>query len=288
MTIELRPLHGDFGIEILNVDISAGLGNAQFAEIEQAVEDYSVVLIKHQNLDDDLQRAFGNRFGELEFDHVTYGRDRRVNYVYRIGNIDRDGNHMPASHERVVFSTGNQMWHTDSSFRPAPAKFSISYAYEVTPQGGELEFVSARAAYARLPESLQSTINDLVVTHDYVFSRSKVSPDAVTPSHAESLPPVPQRLVRTNPVNGKKNYYVGSHARSIEGWSDSEARVLLDDLLDRAIQPECIYSHRWETQDLLIWDNRCVLHHGRPFDADRYRRRMHQIRVTCGCSSMDE
>ena len=113
---------------------------------------------------------------------------------------------MPASHERVVFSTGNQMWHSDSSFRPAPAKFSISYAYEVTPQGGELEFVSARAAYARLPESIRSTTDDLVVMHDYVFSRSKVSPDAVTPSHAESLPPVPQRLVRTNPVNGKKNY----------------------------------------------------------------------------------
>ena len=142
MTIELRPLHGDFGVEILNVDISAGLDDSEFSEIEQAVEDYSVVLMKHQNLDDDLQLAFSSRFGELEFDHVTYGRDGRVNYVYRIGNIDRDGNHMPASHERVVFSTGNQMWHTDSSFRPAPAKFSISYAYEVTPEGGELEFVT--------------------------------------------------------------------------------------------------------------------------------------------------
>ncbi|MEC9370476.1 MAG: TauD/TfdA family dioxygenase, partial [Pseudomonadota bacterium] len=106
MTIELRPLHDDFGIEILNVDISAGLDDTEFAEIERAVEDYSVVLIKHQNLDDDLQLAFGNRLGELEFDHVTYGRDRRINYVYRIGNIDWDGNHMPASHERVVFSTG--------------------------------------------------------------------------------------------------------------------------------------------------------------------------------------
>ncbi len=109
MTIELRPLHGDFGVEILNVDISAGLDDSEFSEIEQAVEDYSVVLMKHQNLDDDLQLAFSSRFGELEFDHVTYGRDRRVNYVYRIGNIDRDGNHMPASHERVVFSTGHQM-----------------------------------------------------------------------------------------------------------------------------------------------------------------------------------
>ena len=128
MTIELQPLHDDFGVEILNVDIADGLDDTEFAEIQRAVEEYSVVLIKHQNLDDGRQLAFGNRFGELEFDHVTYGRDRRINYVYRIGNIDRDGNQMPASHERVVFSTGNQMWHTDSSFRPVPAKFSISYA----------------------------------------------------------------------------------------------------------------------------------------------------------------
>lgn len=288
MTLELRKLHDDFGIEVLGVDIGEGLDDRQFLEIENAVEQYSVVLMRRQNLDDDRQLAFSKRFGELEFDHVTYGRERRINYVYRIGNVDRDGNHMPASHERVVFSTGNQMWHTDSSFRPVPAKFSISYAYEVTPEGGELEFVSARAAYARLPESMQATIRDLVVTHDYVYSRSKVSPDAVTPSHAESLPPVQQRLVRTNAVTGDKNYYVGSHARSIDGWDDQDARVLLDDLLDRAMQPEFIYSHRWEVQDLLIWDNRCVLHHGCPFDADQYRRCMHQTRVAGVCSSMDE
>ncbi len=288
MTIELRKLHDEFGVEVLGVEIGPGLDDVGFSQIEHAAERHSLVLLRGQDLDDERQLAFSKRFGELEFDHVTYGRERRINYVYRIGNVDREGKHMPASHERVIFSTGNQMWHSDSSFRPVPAKFSLSYAHEVTPEGGELEFVSARAAYAKLPDSLKATIEDLIVTHDYVFSRSKVSPDAVTPTHAESLPPVQQRLVRTNPVTGEKNYYVGSHARSIAGWSEEAARELLDDLLDRAIRPEHIYSHQWQLGDLLIWDNRCILHHGCPFDADRYRRRMHQTRVSCIDSSLEE
>ena len=288
MNLELRKLHDDFGVEVLGAEIGPDLDDHAFSQIEEAAERHSLVLLRNQKLNDERQLAFSKRFGELEFDHVTYGRDRRINYVYRIGNVDGEGKHMPASHERVIFSTGNQMWHSDSSFRPVPAKFSLSYAYEVTPEGGELEFVSARAAYAKLPHSLKATIDDLIVTHDYVFSRSKVSPDAVTSSHAESLPPVQQRLVRTNPVTGEKNYYVGSHARSIEGWSDEESRELLDDLLDRAVRPENIYSHQWQLGDLLIWDNRCVLHHGRPFDADRYRRRMHQTRVSCMHSSLEE
>ena len=107
-------------------------------------------------------------------------------------------------------------------------------------------------------------------------------------SLAASLPPVPQKLVRTNPVIGAKNFYVGSHARSIEGWSDEDARGLLDDLIERATRPECRYRHRWQVGDLLIWDNRCVLHRGRSYDADRYRRRMHQTRVAGLCSSLDE
>ena len=195
---------------------------------------------------------------------------------------------MPLEHKQVLFSTGNYMWHSDSSFRPVPTRYSISYAYEATPEGGELEFVSSRPAYARLPEDLKRTIDDLVVIHDYVFSRSKVSPDAVTPAHAASLPPVPQKLVRTNPTTKEKNYYVGSHARSIENWRDDDARVLLDDLLERATGQAHIFQHRWQAGDLIIWDNRCVLHRGRPYDADRYRRRMHQTRVAGVASSLEE
>jgi alpha-ketoglutarate-dependent 2,4-dichlorophenoxyacetate dioxygenase len=288
MSLDITPLHPDFGVAIANVDLSKSLDDGRFADIELAVEQHSVVLIRGQRLDDDSQLEFSRRFGELEYGHVAYGRDGRIEYIGRIGNIDAQGRQMPSKHAHVVFSTGNEMWHSDSSFRKVPARFSISYAYEVTPEGGELEFVSTRAAYSRLPQELKESIADLVVIHDYVYSRGKVGKDVVSPSLAASLPPVPQKLVRTNHVAGAKNYYVGSHARSIEGWKDEDARALLDDLIDRATRPEHRYQHRWRVGDLLIWDNRCVLHRGRRYDADRYRRRMHQTRVAGLCPSLDE
>ena len=288
MELEVRPLHPDFGVEILSVDLSSPLEDPQFAEIEMAVERYSVVLFRGQSLDDDRQLAFSRRFGELEYGHVAYGRDGSIEYIGHIGNIDTQGVQLPSRHKDVVFSTGNEMWHTDSSFREVPARLSISYAYEVTPDGGELEFVSTRPAYARLPPDLKETIAGLVAIHDYNYSRSQVGKDVVSSSLAASLPPVPQKLVRTNRATGEKNYYVGSHARSIEGWRDEDARALLDNLVARATKPEYRYQHHWQVGDLLIWDNRCVLHRGMPYDADRHRRRMHQTRVAGLCSSLDE
>jgi alpha-ketoglutarate-dependent 2,4-dichlorophenoxyacetate dioxygenase len=288
MSIQVRRLHPDFGAEVLDVDLAGPITDAAFEEIARIVEQYSVVLFRDQTLDDESQLAFTRRFGELEFGHVAYGNEGKIEYLGRIGNVDKQGRHMPAKHERVIFSTGNEMWHSDSSFKKVPARFSISYAYEVTPEGGELEFVSTRPAYARLPEDLKERIANLVVVHDYVYSRSKVGADVVSDSLAATLPPVPQKLVRTNPVTGDKNYYVGSHARSIEGWRDEDARPLLDDLIARATQPESRYVHRWQARELIIWDNRCVLHRGRPYDADRYRRRMHQTRVAGFCPSLEE
>lgn len=288
MDLDTRALHPEFGLEILAVDLSSPLDDALFQAIEDAAESSSVLLFRNQSLDDAGQLAFSRRFGPLEYGHLAYGRDGSIEYIGRIGNVDADGRQLPRSHKRVVFSSGNEMWHSDSSFREVPARFSLSYAYEVTPEGGELEFVSTRTAYARLPLELRSSIEDLVVIHDYVYSRSKVGRDVVSDSLAASLPPVRQRLVRSNPVAGAKNYFVGSHARSIEGWPDEDARALLDDLVARATAPEHRYRHTWQVGDLLIWDNRCMLHRGMPYDADRYRRRMHQTRVAGLCSSLNE
>jgi len=158
-----------------------------------------------------------------------------------------------------------------------PSFVSIVHAYEVPGEGGATEFVSKRAAYARLPADLRETIQPLYVLHDYVFSRTQVAP--VDPNHAASLPPVVHRLVRENPTNGLKNYYVGSHARSIPGWSGIDGRRLLDDLLARATGRAQVYAHRWRAGDTVIWDNRSMLHRGTGYDADRWRRRLRQTRV---------
>lgn len=282
----IEPLHDDFGARLLEVDLARDLTPETVAAIAAAINEYSLLVFPGQSMTDEVQLAFTRSLGEPEPNHVILGETGKVEYFGSIGNVvdetTRRGNDDP----RVRFQRGNNLWHSDSSFRLIPARFSINHAYEVPDEGGETEFVSARAAYYRLPEALQQAIEPLHVLHDYVFSRSKVAP--VDPNHAASLPPIEQKLVRINPDNGHRAYYVGSHARSIIGWPGIESRRLIDDLVDRATRPAYIYAHRWAVGDTLMWDNRCVLHRGAGYDADKYRRLLRQTRVAGACPTLEE
>ncbi|MDA0663655.1 MAG: TauD/TfdA family dioxygenase [Proteobacteria bacterium] len=277
--LTIEKLHDDFGARITGIDLRTPLPEGALAEIRAAIDEYSFLHFPEQPFDDDRQLAFTKTLGEPEENHVALGEDGRVSYFGTIGNVQADGSKLGNADRKTIFLTGNNMWHTDSSFRKVPAFVSIMCAYEVPDEGGITEYVSARAAYNRLPAEKKAEIDPLHVVHDYVFSRSKVAPDAVSPSLAKSLPPIPQRLVRTNPNTGAKNYYVGSHAKAIEGWNEADSRALIDDLQARATQPEHAYAHRWQPGDLVIWDNRCLLHRGSGYDADKYRRYMRQTRV---------
>lgn len=277
--MNITPLHQEFGAEISGIDLSQPLSEQAFAEVDQAINQYSILLFRNQNLDDASHVAFTQRFGTLEEGHVNYYSHGKITYVGLIGNVDAAGNKFDSTNHRVHSQTGNEMWHTDSSFREIPCMYSLLYAYEIPEQGGDTEFVSARAAYQRLDEATQATLEPLIGIHDYIYSRTKVSEDAVSENQRTFMHPVRQRLVRRNPVTGEKNLFIGSHVRSIEGWSDEEARPLLDRLLAETTRAESIYRHHWQVGDLLMWDNRCVLHQGCGYDADRFRRRMHQTRV---------
>ena len=287
-TLTIEKLHPEFGARVTGVDLRAPQPDAVTEEIRAAIDDYSFLCFPDQPFDDDKQLAFTQSLGEPEPNHVKLGQEGIVEYFGTIGNVMADGSVLGNSHKRTRFQTGNNMWHSDSSFREVPTYVSIMCAYEVPEEGGRTEYVSCRAAYDRLPDDRQAEIDPLIVEHDYVFSRSKVGEDAVTPSHAASLPPVKQKLVRANPRTGAKNYFVGSHAKSIEGWSFEDSRALLDDLLDRATEAEHVYAHAWQAGDLVIWDNRCLLHRGGGYDADRYRRYMRQTRVKGAGSSLEE
>lgn len=287
-TLTTEPLHPDFGVRITGVDLSAPVSEETREEIRAAVDTWSFVYFPDQPFDDDRQLAFTRHLGEPEPNHVKQGQEGKIDYFGTIGNVQDDGTVLGNAHKKTVFQTGNNMWHTDSSFREVPARLSIMCAYETPDEGGTTEFISGRAAYRRLPDDMKARIDPLIAVHDYVFSRSKVGPDAVTPSHAASLPPVQQKLVRANPRTGEKNYFVGSHAKEIVGWSFEDSRGLLDDLLDRAARAEHVYSHDWKPGDLVIWDNRCLLHRGSGYDADKYRRRIRQTRVSGAGSTLDE
>ncbi|NQV45580.1 MAG: TauD/TfdA family dioxygenase [Rhodospirillales bacterium] len=277
MKLSFEPLHNDFGARVSGMGLSGDLSPDAIGQLRDAVDTYALLYFPDQDMTEEKQLAFTRLLGEPEAEHVTFGKTGCVKYFGTVGNVLDDGTKNDNAHVNTRYQTGNQLWHSDSSFRQVPSYVSILHAYEVPDEGGATEFASMRAAYARLPEDVRGVIDDLKVIHDYVFSRAPIAP--VDPNHAASLPPVAHRLVRQNPGNGEKNYYVGAHARSIPGWTGIESRRLLDDLLQQATREQGIYAHQWQAGDTVIWDNRCLLHRGTGYDADRWRRRLQQTRV---------
>ena len=282
----IKEIRNDFGAQISNVDLSISINKEDIKAILKAIDDFSFLIFPDQSLSDDSHLEFTKLLGTPEPNHVAQGRDGIINYFGTIGNVQPDGTVQGNNHQHTKFLTGNNMWHTDSSFRKVPSFVSIMMAYEVPEEGGETQFVSARSAYARLPDDMKEKIDPLEVIHDYVFSRSKVA--EVDPKHAASLPPITQKLVRRNPNTGAKNFYIGSHAKEILGWNYDDSRLLLDELLAETVADEYVYTHTWQPGDLVIWDNRCILHRGTGYDADKYRRFMRQTRVAGSGPTLEE
>jgi alpha-ketoglutarate-dependent 2,4-dichlorophenoxyacetate dioxygenase len=283
----IEPLHSDFGARISGVDFSGAVDAETASWIHALIDEFSFVVFPGQAAGDEKHLAFTRSLGAAEPSHVAKG-EGKLEYFGTIGNVQQDGSVLGNNHQKTRFLTGNNLWHTDASFKPVPAMLSIMCAYETPSEGGETLFVSNRAAYDRLDRDEQTRLDSMIGIHDYVFSRSKVGPDAVSPGLAATLPPVRQRLVRRNPGNGRKNLYIGSHVREIEGMPEPESRALLDGLVEHATVAEAIYAHAWQPGELAVWDNRCLLHRGASYDADKHRRYMRQTRVSGVCSSLEE
>ncbi|MFI5326570.1 MAG: TauD/TfdA dioxygenase family protein [Candidatus Rokuibacteriota bacterium] len=279
MSLTTRTLHPQFGAEIVGVDVKIA-DEPTFQEIVAAFNGHSVLLFRGQSLTDEEQVAFSRRFGPLE---VTI---RSINtlestppHIANLSNVDADGRLIPAGDKRNLFNAGNQMWHTDSSFKKVPAMASLLSGREIPAEGGETQFASMRVGYSHLPVDMQRFLDDKVAIHSFVYSRGLVDDALMPPEHAAQVPPVRQALVRANPANGRKAFYVGSHACEILGMPTAEARALLRELREAATRPELVYTHQWQVGDLVMWDNRCMLHRGRPWDESRYRRVMHRTTV---------
>ena len=279
MGITVRPLHPHFAAEIVGVRLR-DIDELTFGAVREAFEEYSVLVFHDQHLADDEQIAFTRRFGPLEETVRSIAQNTRVApQIADLSNVDPEGNTMAADDRRMLYHKGNQLWHSDSSFKRVPAMASLLSAREVPPEGGETEYASLRAAWDALPVTLQQRLEDLVAVHSFAYSRSLIAPDLLLPEQEAQLPPVKQRLVRANPVNGRKAVYLGSHASHVLGMPVEEGRVLLRDLLEHATRPEFVFVHRWRVGDCLMWDNRAVLHRGREWDTKRYRRVMHRTTV---------
>lgn len=278
MSFTVRRLHPHFAAEIVGVSLR-DLDEPTFVQLRAAFEAHSVLVFHDQHLTDDEQIAFTRRFGPLEETTRSIAQNARVApQIADLSNVDDAGNTMPAEDRRMLYHKGNQLWHSDSSFKPVPAMASLLSAREVPPEGGETEYASLRAAWDTLPLVLQKRVEGLIAVHSFAYSRGLIAPGLLLPEQEAALPPVRQRLVRQNPATGRKALYLGSHASYIIGLSVDEGRRLLRDLLEHATQPQFVFQHRWRVGDCVMWDNRAVLHRGRPWDA-RHRRVMHRTTV---------
>jgi alpha-ketoglutarate-dependent 2,4-dichlorophenoxyacetate dioxygenase len=278
MAITIRPLHALFCAEIGGVDTGAPMDDAMFAQIRAALDAHSVLVFRDQTLDDARQVAFSRRFGPLE----TSGKANPASgsHFARQSNLDiATGAVIPAEDRRMVYQKGNYLWHSDSSFKPVPSLCSLLSARIVPPAGGNTEFAAMRAAYDALPPPVQRQLAGLVAEHSLVYSRSTVSTGALTAEMAAELPGAWQAMLRVNPVNGRKAVYAGAHASHVIGWPREPGRAFIAWLNEFATQPQFRYSHAWRAGDLVVWDNRAVLHRATAYDTARHQRLMQRTTV---------
>jgi alpha-ketoglutarate-dependent 2,4-dichlorophenoxyacetate dioxygenase len=276
MSVSITPLHSVFVGEVAGIDCRTPLAREKVAAIEAGMDEYAVLVFRDQNITDEEQIAFTRHFGELE-SHTTPGHIRR-RADQRLGpgiadfsNLDKDGRIMSAEDRVWFFKLGDRLWHSDSSFRQVPAKYSILSGRVIPSWGADTEFADMRAAYDALDARTKAEVEDLVCEHSLIYSREAIGFTDLTPEEITAFRPVRQPLVRTHPVTGRKSLFLAAHAGAILGWTIPEARMFLRDLTEHATRREFVYSHSWRPFDLVMWDNRTTMHRARPFDRDEVR-----------------
>jgi alpha-ketoglutarate-dependent 2,4-dichlorophenoxyacetate dioxygenase len=276
MSISIRSLHPVFVGEVVGVDLRNPLSVEDVSAIEAGMDKYAVLVFRGLNITDEQQIAFTRHFGELESfatpGHIQRREDRRLGPgIADFSNLDKNGAIMSAEDRVWFFKLADRLWHSDSSFRPVPAKYSLLSARVIPSWGANTEFADMRSAYDALDLRTKTEVEDLVCEHSLIYSRAAIGFTDLISEEIAAFKPVRQRLVRTHPITGRKSLFLASHAGAIVGWALPEARMFLQDLIEHATQPEFVYSHFWEPNDLVMWDNRTTMHRARRFDHNEVR-----------------
>ena len=271
----INKLKKFIGVEINDLDITKILDIGIINEISELLSKFSVVVIRDQNITNDQHIKFSEFFGNLE--QTKVGTDGSGSKLIILRNFDEDGNIVPPTDRQRLNNLANKEWHSDSSFKKIPSKLSILSAKMIPSKGGDTEFLSMRAAYNSLPENLKLNIEDKVCWHDYSHGRLKIDPNLVTSEEKKALPPVKQKLVLNNKKYGK-SLYLGAHCSKIEGMTENESQNLLKEIYEFVDNKSFVYSHVWKPYDLIMWDNRSVLHRATPIKGKIEKRLM--VRTT--------
>jgi len=275
MPVTTRQIGPCFAAEVEGVDMTKPLSEEEVDEINAGMNEHAVLVFHDQDIDDEQQLAFTQSLGDIEH---AIGTSLRAPDEYRlptsfadVSNLDKNNNVYARDDRRRLFAIGNRLWHSDSSFKVIPAKYSLLHARSVPSKGGNTEFADMRAAYDALDDETKAEIEDLICEHSQLFSRQQLGFTDFTDEERERFKPVRQRLVRTHPATGRKSLYLASHAGGILGWPVPEARAFLRDLVEHATQRQFVYAHKWQVGDLVMWDNRRTMHRARPFPAHEPR-----------------
>ncbi len=261
------------GVVISGVDASQPLSPELRISILEAFRDHHVLVFPDQTLSRERQYAFGANFGDIESHGSRNGRNKRHDVAHVISNLDSDG--LPI--DRSSSPVSNYRWHTDKSYHSVPPMLTALYAVELPPAGGDTEFANTAMGYAALPEGVKQAIASLRVVFFWGASRGRAERAPRSAAESREHPPVDHPLVRTHPETGKSALYLGNHSSHILGMPEAEGAALLDELLAHTTRPEFVYAHQWRKGDLVMWDNRCLLHRAvANYEVGRYRRVMHR------------
>jgi alpha-ketoglutarate-dependent 2,4-dichlorophenoxyacetate dioxygenase len=277
MPLTIRPIdpvnRPDFAGEIAGINLRETMTPEQVAAVVEGMDKFAVLVFHDQKIDDAQQLAFSRNFGTLETANSDVRRDadrRLAEEIADISNLGKGNAIMSRQDRRRLFGLGNMLWHSDSSFKPTPAKYSLLHARVLPKAGGNTEFADMRAAYDALDDDVKAEINDLVCEHSQIYSRGVLGFDFTEEERLKNLP-VPQRLVRRHPGSRRRSIFLSAHAGAIHGMPTPEARALLRDLTEHATQRKFVYAHQWQVGDLVMWDNRAMMHRARRYDPNEVR-----------------
>jgi alpha-ketoglutarate-dependent taurine dioxygenase len=278
--LTVRKLHAALGAEVRGVDMRRALDAATCRELQDIWMENLVLVFPGQRVTDAEHVAFTRHFGEPEIFHQKIIRSERVKEIFRVSNVDEDGNLMPPDHPVAQQVSLAQFWHTDSSYRQIPCMGALLHGVEVSRTGGETQFTNMYLVYDALPEALKKQIDGRTARHDFGHLHTLATLKPLTEDEKAAMPPVWQPMVRKHPVTGRKSLYISPiYNDAVEGMAPDEALTLIAELTKFAADPRFVYRHRWETDDVVMWDNRCTMHQVTPFDPGE-RRIMHRTTIT--------
>ncbi len=277
--LTIRPLHTALGAEVRGLDLAAPLDEDSFQALHDAWMEYLVLVFPNQPLSDHQQIAFGRRFGELEVHHQEIIKSQSAPEIFRVSNVDDDGNLMTPDHPSVAQISLAQRWHTDSSYRPVPSMGSILHGIEITAAGGETWFTNMYDVHDALDETAKQRIAGSRARHDFGHLATLGPIKPLTETERRAMPPVWQPMARRHPVTGRTSLFISPiYNDAIEGMDDDDAVDLIAELNEFVGRDEFVYRHRWSQDDIVMWDNRCTMHHATPYDLAT-RRVMHRVTI---------